>query len=107
MKPQFISRRGFGYGGLFTLMIAVAFLTVAVYFPTDWLSVRKQELIYTTSKYTLGIYCMHNLIGKPVLRLLGEKMNPLGLGCVIYFVCYVICAAIYRIPLKFCRYLVD
>lgn len=55
-----------------------------------------RHTIFNCSKYTLGIYCMHNLIG----TILNQGLEYIGLsqykfkfcGCiVIYLICYTVC----------------
>lgn len=68
------------------------------------------SFIEFASRYTLGIYCMHRLVGKFV-NLFFEKMNfedSSFISCVlIYILCFAISLIISKIPSKYIKTLVE
>ena len=76
MNHEFVfSPEGFGYSGVQRVFIAFGMITLAVMLPFDKLPVAVSNIITLLSKYTLAVYCMHNLIG----RFLISVFNRIGL----------------------------
>lgn len=91
---------GFGYSGFSLLITAVCLTTIAyiIRFPQF---IQKNNCIKYVTKYTLGIYCMHRLVGNICEELFTILGVPVGnfLYCImIYICCYIISAVIARIP---------
>ena len=62
------------------------------------------------SKYTLAVYCMHNLIGRLMIYLfekIGLESGTLFMCMVVYVECYLIASIIAKIPIKMCDQLVE
>ncbi len=101
---------GFQYSGIFSLGFAVTVVLFVYTLPVGDLSAAFKRNILLVSRYTLGIYCMHNLVGK----LLTAALNKFGviydgfLICVvIYILCYGVAWGISKIPNRHLRMLVS
>ena len=65
-------------------------------------STRRKSAVHIATNYTLGIYCMHRLIGNVVVVLLGMLHVPVGgfFYCnFIYICCYCISLIVSKIPI--------
>lgn len=60
-KIVFTIPEGFGYSGIQKVLVAFCMVTIAVLFPMNRLPAWSKKIIGTLSKYTLAVYCMHNL----------------------------------------------
>lgn len=101
------SAKGFGYSGLMPLMIAIILFTITIYIPLEKLPVKFQIMILKISRYTLGIYCMHNLVGRILSGIFGTNGKSFLTCCAIYIICYAFSYIICKFPLKWCRQLVE
>ena len=66
--------------------------------------------IYKMLQHTLGIYCMHYLVGNIIILVLesvGYEPDGFVLSICIYIICYLASAMISKIPIKQLRQLVD
>lgn len=111
MNHSFIfSPEGFGYSGIQRIFIALGLIMIAWLFPFDKLPTVLSNVIVIISRYTLGIYCMHNLIGrfiKSIFGRLGRESETFFMCVIVYVTCYIIAFMISRIPIKLCKQLVE
>ncbi len=54
---------GFGEQGVHKLVFSIFFVAIAYHLPVDRCSDRIKKIIKQSSKYTMGIYCGHRLVG--------------------------------------------
>ena len=101
---------GFQYSGVFNLGFAVAVVLFVYSLPAVNLSAAFKRIVLFVSRYTLGVYCMHNLIGKlltSVFNKFGIIFDGFLLCIVIYILCYGIAWGISKIPNRHLRMLVS
>ena len=84
----------YGYSGIDKIIVAGALILLFYSIPFDLLPERIVERVKFFLNYTLGIYCMHNLIGRGInsflLRLgLVKWANTFGECLVIYSICFI------------------
>lgn len=102
--------KGFGYSGIPMICAASLLVITAVLLPLDNLPEKIKKAALTISKYTLGIYCMHRMVGRLigfVFEKMGVKAYTFLMCVVIYILCYFISFIIANIPGKLCRQLVE
>lgn len=104
--------RGFDYAGIPAILIAFSLITIAQFLPLNDLigSGRIRRLILILSRYTLGIYCVHRLVGDLYTYMFDQfSLKPdSSLLCVlIYITGYILSAIVAKFPLKVCRQLVE
>lgn len=104
-----ITPNGFGYQGLNLLLSAVCIIAVFVALPLEALGKYFSYYIDRISTYSLGIYCIHILVG----NLLNQFLNGLGVNTYtfsdilwIWLISLLICVFIGKIPNKIIRNLV-
>lgn len=101
---------GFGYSNNNFIPISLFMTGFAFLIPFENLSEKIKRVIKFFTGYTLGIYCMHRLVGEFFLRIfpkLGIEVNGFVLCIVIYIVSFIISYVMYRIPLKLIKQLVN
>lgn len=84
---------GFGYEGLVSIIFSLCVVLLCYFAPTGKLPLRVRKVIVEMSKYTLGIYCIHIMVGASFLSVLEKlhiEMNSIVLCCLIYLVGYLI-----------------
>lgn len=87
------SPQGFGYQGIRLLLLSVSMMIAIKLFDFNRLPSGVKKVIQTVSKYTLGIYCAHLLMGKGLRHFLSllswESFYGSFLYCVlVYCFCY-------------------
>lgn len=110
INPYDIDSYGIRYVGA-SLWIGCAamimlFLSLSKAFKSD----KAKRRVKTLTSYTLGIYCMHLLVGRMIRELLwrnGVPITGFELTFIIYPVCYLLCWGISKIPSRWVRMLVD
>ena len=111
MNHEFVfSPEGFGYSGVQKVLIAFGMITLAVMLPFEKLPAGVSNMITLLSKYTLAVYCMHNLIGRFMISVfirLGLESGTFFMCVMIYIICYIIAFVISKIPIKLCGQLVE
>lgn len=84
---------GFGYEGIVSIILSLCIVLLCYFVPADKLPLRVRKVIVEMSKYILGIYCMHIMVGASFLNVF-EKLhietNSIVLCCLIYLVGYLI-----------------
>lgn len=104
------SMQGFGYSGIYRIVAAL--LTFAVFYclPIQRIGERGKRALSVITGHTLGVYCMHYLIGNILVtgtEKIGLSLNFLILCLLIYIICYSLSCLISMIPNKFLEGLVD
>lgn len=111
MKYRLIfSPEGFGYSGIQKVLIAYGLIMIAWLFPFEKIPFMVSKIIAVLSKYTLAVYCMHNLIGrfmKSIFGRLGLESETFFMCVIVYITCYIIAFMISQIPIKLCKQLVE
>lgn len=103
---------GFHYQGLTDIGVALAIVGITVYADSKiTFSTQSKAFFAWISRYTFGIYCLHNLVGKCMERILSiiapKYVGSFGACIVIYLLCFAICATINKIPLRNIKILVN
>lgn len=101
---------GFGYQGIQRLCIAFGIVSIIALLPLEKIPVWVKRVVQSLSRYTLGIYCMHNMIGRFLKSFFENNGLESGtfLMCVfIWIICYIIAFVVSTIPIKLCRQLVE
>ena len=89
---------GFGYAGGIGIVFSLLMIVGAYLIPQSWFSKSMKRCISFLSPFTLGIYCIHYLIGQ-LITLKTEETS--FLMCIFIFViCYLISILISYIPIK-------
>ncbi len=104
------SAPGFGYSDNNHLLFVFFIVGFAYHLPLDKLSEKTKHIIFFITKYTLGIYCMHSLIGKILnnsLTFIGIKMPSFVLCIVIYIIAFCISLTLCKISSKYLKQLVE
>lgn len=84
-----IKIEGFDYSGVPKLIGSLSFVMFFIALPLQNLSTSHKSLIQKISNYTLGIYCMHYIIGQGINMTI--KIQSQILQCVIIYICgYVV-----------------
>lgn len=90
----FIDIQGYGYSGIKCIAVAAAFIILFYFLPLNRLSGRYKKVLIKITSYTMGIYCMHQL----VYRLINLIISVYSLdirtgtfsGCIfIYIICFI------------------
>ena len=101
---------GFGYNGIFRMIVSFSLLTFFYLLPMEHISEDTVKRLKTITAHTFGIYCLHYLVGN-VLNIIANRIqvdiNKIIFCISLYIICYVIAAVISRIPSRFVRRLVD
>ena len=100
---------GFQYSGAASVGLVAAVVLFVYALPVEKLPAVFKKGIAVVSQYTLGIYCMHNLIGKFLTILIdktGIHVNGFVLCVIIYVLCYGMSWCIAKIPNRHIRMLV-
>ncbi len=101
---------GFGYNGIYRMAISVSLFTFFYLLPIEEISEHTEKVIKALTAHTLGIYCMHYLVGNVLnlgLEYLHININQIIFCIVLYVICYIIAMIISRIPNRFTKQLVD
>ena len=102
--------RGFSYAGGFLIIMSLCLVTIVFLIPQEVFKSKKIYIISETiSRYTLGIYCMHRLVGrvlKYIMSFLGIQLDTFLLCIIIYLVSYCISYSMSMIAPKLSKKLV-
>ena len=86
--------KGFSYAGDFLFIMTICLLTIAFSFQNEGKCPEKvRRVCEQVTQYTLGIYCMHRLVGeimKHALSFLDLEINTFLLCLIIYAVSYCV-----------------
>lgn len=115
MKNNLFIPIGFYYSGFPYILLTLSILIVG--FSLNFI-MKKQTIvkfIKIITNFTLGIYCMHLMVGKillTIISILGFEsyiygMYSLVFCIVVYIICYFLCYLINLIPNRFTKMLVS
>lgn len=100
---------GYGYQGINLMLISVILVMVFYLLPFEWMGCKVCYSIYALSKYSLGIYALHIMVGR-VMNTIFEKNGIVCnsfLQCILIFagsliLSYIIC----KLPYEWCNKIV-
>lgn len=95
----FPTKVGFGYSGLNLIIMSMCLIFVANTL-NRVISRKQYKFITVVSQYTLGIYCMHRLVGSifaKIFNLLDASFIGFAYCILIYIICYLISLMMARI----------
>lgn len=91
--PVFVGVDGYGYGGFRSFFMAISIMTLFYFMPFDKLPKKVLGIIKRLTRFTMGVYGMHLLVGR-LLNIIFTKFDIATgslKGCVlIYMLCYFI-----------------
>lgn len=106
-----ISIAGFGYNGIYMLLVAFLLVVMACTSPFDLIKNKTfNNVAMKMCSFTMGVFCMHAFIGHLIELIfvqLGFEINTIVICLVIYVVCYVLSLIISLIPSKYTKMLVQ
>lgn len=98
----------FGYSGISLAVFSLGIFNIFYSLPEVFL--KNKNVIRIITKYTMGIYCIHNLVGRIIvqlLRMVGLSINDFGLCFLIYLLSYFCCLLINAVPNRYIKRLVN
>lgn len=103
----FTSVEGFGYQGLDILVKSIVLFIIFDLFPFEKLPSIIRKSIHRLTKYTLGIYCMHRMVGSLLNIFFMDKFNleknTFTECLLIYALCYIVSMLIERTRIDWCQ----
>lgn len=99
----------FGYAGFWKMAFAFAITMFAYNLNFNWAGTKLKQIISLITKYTLGIYCAHKLVGSIGYSLLtscGFPTYKFHQCIIIYIVSFFICWILSIIPCKWIKNIV-
>lgn len=99
-----------GYAGAGLLLFAACFFAIMVILPLNQLPQLIRSILKNLADYSLGIYCIHWLIGTLFSYLMATTKHSIHrfTHCIIiWLICYLFALAFSKIPCKFCKMLVS
>ena len=102
--------KGFGYAGIQKTIVAFGMVMIAVLLPLDELPQSIKMIANSISKYTMAVYCMHNLIGRfmiSIFQKVGLESGTFFMCVVVYIVCYMIAFWGSKVPIGLCKQLLE
>jgi fucose 4-O-acetylase-like acetyltransferase len=104
------STSGFGYSDNNCILFCFFVVGFAYLMPFEYFSFSVRKILKVITKYTLGIYCMHNLVAtffKLFFSKIGINMNGFILCMITYFVGFLISYIMSKIPVKYIQQLFE
>ena len=101
---------GFGYSGVTLMFASIIIFTIFYWLPLSKLSGKILTLIQYISSHTLGIYCMHMMIGRGMVKIfkyLGWEILTFAMCVTIYLLCFFLADIIVKLPITWSRKVVD
>lgn len=101
---------GFGYSYNNCIPLVFFMVCFAYLFPVEKNQRKSLAVIAFITKFTLGIYCMHLLVGRvfdAVLAVYNTIFNRFLFCILVYVFCFLISFIVSKFPLKYIRMLVD
>lgn len=94
----FSSVNGFGNAGIRLMVLALCFIIIAYCIPFENVTSSVKVSIRFMTRFTLGIYCLHRLVGIIIDGVISRYNLPVEADtfteCIaIYVICYIICWA--------------
>lgn len=93
------------YSGIKLFLCSVVLVAVFLFMPMQALSKPVKKVITFLSRYSMGVYCVHMLVGS-ILGLVEIKFSPFYLSILIYALSLLLCYSISKIPYKLFKYIV-
>lgn len=87
------------YSGMKLFLCSITLVTAFLFLPLQCLPKPVKKVIAFLSRYSMGVYCVHMLVGT-VLVFSRVAFSPFLLALVIYLVSLLLCYAISKIPYK-------
>lgn len=93
---------GFGYTGLQAVVISIALLALMESLPFERLGKLMKRIIKAAARFTLGIYCVHRLIGTIIESIINHWSLPIPAGTLaecflVYVISYLLCLIGYKL----------
>ena len=111
MFPNFDKFPGQDYNGLLLIVMSILLVTTAYTNPLNFIENKRFiNIVKWTGKYTMGIFCIHIVLGLYLQWLFGFWGWPTGtilIVVVAYLLSYLLSFLISLIPCKYTRMLVD
>ena len=104
--------KGFGDGHTMQMLTSTAFITVSYFIPysSGRISSIIHRIIGMVSRYTMGIYCLHNIVGTIcvyiALRMYPAIVNSLLMCFIIFLLSYIMSFVIAKLPFRFVKQIV-
>lgn len=79
----------FGYEGVCAIIVSICVFLLFYFIPMRRIPGRVVKIIIELSRYTLGVYCIHIMIGTTLLNIFERanlKLNSVFLCCIIYMI---------------------
>lgn len=106
-KTDILSCNGFNYQGLGLFILSCLFSLSFIVIVQNINSAVFKKFVFFIGRYTFGVFCMHNIIGK----IIGDSLSYFGIAkdtffesLIIYIVCIVVCIVLDKN--RFTRFLV-
>lgn len=110
VKGRFPETEGFRYSGIYLLGMST-FLTLFAFFTSfEKVNGRIKKVIKYVAKYTLGVYCIHRLIAKPVFivfAMFGWSTSSFIICIIIFIISLLVSVLIGCLPWKIVKQLVQ
>ena len=106
--PALSAPSDYGYSGLHVYAKSVSLLCFFWFVPIDSFFENHQQakkIVCFASKYTMGVYCLHIIVGKFVSHF--GFSNDVFKCSIIYFACFIICLLVDRLDYKIIKDLVN
>lgn len=89
----------YGHAGVGLMLLSFTIMLIFMNIPFNRLSPFVKSPILFVAKYSMGIYCIHLLVGRIVIAC-GVDIKPFYLTILIYFISLIACYLISLIPLR-------
>lgn len=93
----------YGYAGLGLLIKSLLIFGVCLFVSDIPISRKGEKIIIEISQYTLGIYCMHVLVGECLMIFLNvqkKSIDKFGIGVAIFVLSYMFSWGISKLPIR-------
>ncbi len=97
---------GFSYSGLSLMIRAIGIYCFFISLDLSCLSEKVKNVIIKLSKYSMGIYCIHMLVGKTCLIFFGYGSNTFSFAVLVYVISLILCALISLLPWRTAKQIV-
>lgn len=98
---QYFPEGQFGYGYPYHIILAVWFFVVAIYAKGDRISAKIRRIISEVGHYTVGIYCVHIIVGQGMEYFLGRRTLRFCVLC--FMMCLFVVYGMSKLPWKWCK----
>jgi len=98
---------GFTYAGLKPVILASCLVIFFFLLPLEKLPPFMIKILSVATKHTLGIYCVHRLVEYFLLPETEYRVSEFAFCVLVYFLSWIVCELLSRIPVKVIRQLVD